>query len=131
MQRLILAMAERDGIETCAFEFVMVAGHFLARDENIFTFFEGVEVKPPEQSGQQIALASCVSASSDCHSVLTDLDCALYGACRLLLIPSKYQFVSDYCFYSHRNRRMQMPCNMQWNRESVADWLSLSVTVYC
>lgn len=52
MQRLILAMAERDGIEACGFEFVMVAGHFLARDENIFTFFEGVQVKPPEQSGQ-------------------------------------------------------------------------------
>ena len=56
MQRLLLAMAERDGIETCAFEFVMVAGHFLARDENIFTFFEGVQVKPPEQSGQELRL---------------------------------------------------------------------------
>ena len=33
-------------------------------------------------------------------------------------------------FYSHRNRRMQMPCNVQLNRESVADLLSLSVTVY-
>ena len=54
MQRLILAMAERDGVENCAFEFVMVAGHFLARDENIFTFFEGVQVKPPEQSGDDL-----------------------------------------------------------------------------
>lgn len=54
MQRLILAMAERDGIDACDFEFVMVAGHFLARDENIFTFFEGVQVKPPEPSGQQM-----------------------------------------------------------------------------
>ena len=53
MQRLILAMAERDGIEACDSEFVMVAGHFLARDENIFTFFEGVQVKPPEHSGQR------------------------------------------------------------------------------
>ena len=57
MQRLILAMAERDGIEACGFEFVMVAGHFLARDENIFTFFEGVQVKPPEQSGEQYTAA--------------------------------------------------------------------------
>lgn len=53
MQRLILAMAERDSIEACDFEFVMVAGHFLARDENIFTFFEGVQVKPPEHSSQR------------------------------------------------------------------------------
>ena len=59
MQRLLLAMAERDGIDACDFEFVMVAGHFLARDENIFTFFEGVQVKPPEPSGQQIC-ALCV-----------------------------------------------------------------------
>ena len=59
MQRLILAMAERDGIDACNFEFVMVAGHFLTRDENIFTFFEGVQVKPPEHSGQQIC-APCV-----------------------------------------------------------------------
>ncbi|KAL3135793.1 Trehalose-6-P synthase/phosphatase complex synthase subunit [Trebouxia sp. C0010 RCD-2024] len=54
MQRLILAMAERDSIEACDFEFVMVAGHFLARDENIFTFFEGVQVKPPEHSGRHL-----------------------------------------------------------------------------
>ena len=52
MQRLFLAMAERNGVEACDFEFVMVAGHFLARDENIFTFFEGVQVKPPEHQGQ-------------------------------------------------------------------------------
>lgn len=58
MQRLILAMAERDGIDACDFEFVMVAGHFLARDENIFTFFEGVQVKPPEPSGQQMPVPS-------------------------------------------------------------------------
>lgn len=61
MQRLILAMAERDGIDACHFEFVMVAGHFLARDENIFTFFEGVQVKPPEHSGQQtLVLQVCL-----------------------------------------------------------------------
>ncbi len=54
MQRLLLAMAERNGIEACDFDFVMVAGHFLARDENIFTFFEGVQVKPAENQGELI-----------------------------------------------------------------------------
>ena len=56
MQRLLLAMAERDGTEACDFEFVMVAGHFLARDENVFTFFEGHQVKPPEHSGKPVGL---------------------------------------------------------------------------
>lgn len=51
MQRMLLAMADRDGAEACNFDFVMVAGHFLARDENIFTFFEGQQVKPPEHHG--------------------------------------------------------------------------------
>ena len=51
MQRLFLAMAERNGVEACDFDFVMVAGHFLARDENVFTFFEGVQVKPAENQG--------------------------------------------------------------------------------
>ncbi|KAL0043722.1 hypothetical protein WJX82_000124 [Trebouxia sp. C0006] len=54
MQRLLLAMAERNGIEACDFDFVMVAGHFLARDENIFTFFEGVQVKPAENQGRHL-----------------------------------------------------------------------------
>ena len=71
MQRLILAMAERDGIDACDFEFVMVAGHFLARDENIFTFFEGVQVKPPEPSGQQwrerLPLNCCTMSVCRCH----------------------------------------------------------------
>lgn len=49
MQRMLLAMADRDGFEACNFDFVMVAGHFLARDENIFTFFEGQQVKSAEQ----------------------------------------------------------------------------------
>jgi trehalose 6-phosphate synthase/phosphatase len=28
-----------------AYDFVLVAGHFLARDENIFTFFEGQSIQ--------------------------------------------------------------------------------------
>ena len=55
MQRMLLAMADRDGAEACNFDFVMVAGHFLARDENIFTFFEGQQVKPPEHQGMLLA----------------------------------------------------------------------------
>ena len=40
MQSIIAAMAERNGPPAVDFDFVMVAGHFLARDENIFTYFE-------------------------------------------------------------------------------------------
>ena len=54
MQRMLLAMAERNGAEACNFDFVMVAGHFLARDENIFTFFEGQQVKAAEQHGMHL-----------------------------------------------------------------------------
>lgn len=56
MQRMLLAMADRDGAEACNFDFVMVAGHFLARDENVFTFFEGQQVKPPEHHGTLLQL---------------------------------------------------------------------------
>ena len=40
MQSIIAAMAERNGPPAVDFDFVLVAGHFLARDENIFTYFE-------------------------------------------------------------------------------------------
>ena len=40
MQSIIAAMAERNGPAAVDFDFVLVAGHFLARDENIFTYFE-------------------------------------------------------------------------------------------
>ncbi|KAK9828321.1 hypothetical protein WJX74_008705 [Apatococcus lobatus] len=50
MQRIIAAMADREGLAGVEFDFVMVAGHFLARDENIFTFFEGQGVRTYEAS---------------------------------------------------------------------------------
>jgi len=46
MQRILELMAE-DHTDNASmdFEFVLVAGHFLMRDENIFTYFEGQGVK--------------------------------------------------------------------------------------
>ena len=46
MQRILELMAEDhdDGI-TMDCDFVLVAGHFLMRDENLFTYFEGQGVK--------------------------------------------------------------------------------------
>ena len=32
-------------MDAVQYDFVLVAGHFLARDENIFTFFEGQSLK--------------------------------------------------------------------------------------
>lgn len=40
MQSVIAAMADRSGPASVDYDFVLVAGHFLARDENIFTYFE-------------------------------------------------------------------------------------------
>ncbi len=45
MSRIINSIAERVGHEAVQYDFVLVAGHFLARDENIFTFFEGQSLK--------------------------------------------------------------------------------------
>lgn len=45
MSGIINAIAERLGHDAVQFDFVLVAGHFLARDENIFTFFEGQSLK--------------------------------------------------------------------------------------
>eukprot|EP00884_Botryococcus_braunii_P003352 jgi/Botrbrau1/13017/Bobra.0389s0014.1 len=41
MQRVLRLKAQRDGPESVKFDFVFVAGHFLGRDENIFTYFQG------------------------------------------------------------------------------------------
>ena len=45
MQRIVATMAERCGAVAVAADFVLAAGHFLARDENLFTFFEGHTLK--------------------------------------------------------------------------------------
>ena len=51
MQRIIELMAEEYGDNARVdYDFVLVAGHFLMRDENIFTYFEGQGVKV-EQHG--------------------------------------------------------------------------------
>lgn len=48
MQRFLQVMAMRDGAEAADFEFVLVAGHFLMRDENVFTLFEGKSLNVPD-----------------------------------------------------------------------------------
>ncbi|KAK9804133.1 hypothetical protein WJX73_003206 [Symbiochloris irregularis] len=48
MQRFLQALAAHDGPDAADFEFVLVAGHFLMRDENLFTFFEGRSLQPPD-----------------------------------------------------------------------------------
>ena len=45
MSRIINAIAAREAHEAVQYDFVLVAGHFLVRDENIFTFFEGQSLK--------------------------------------------------------------------------------------
>ncbi len=57
MQRIVAAMADREGPSRVEFDFVMVAGHFLARDENIFTFFEGQGVRTYEASKNMAPLS--------------------------------------------------------------------------
>ncbi len=41
MERVLAAMVELNGIQAVAYDYVLVAGHFLTRDENVFTLFEG------------------------------------------------------------------------------------------
>ena len=45
MSRIIGAIVEQTGPAAAAYDFVLVAGPFLARDENIYTFFEGQSLK--------------------------------------------------------------------------------------
>lgn len=46
MQRILELMAEDHTDDASMdFDYVLVAGHFLMRDENIFTYFEGQGVK--------------------------------------------------------------------------------------
>lgn len=65
MSRIINSIAERVGMDAVQYDFVLVAGHFLARDENIFTFFEGQSLKvrmhsppPSARCGQGCLLPS-------------------------------------------------------------------------
>jgi hypothetical protein len=41
MQRMMRLMIQREGPEAVKFDFALVGGHFLGRDENIFTYFQG------------------------------------------------------------------------------------------
>lgn len=43
---LLRRMAELDGLNSMAFDFVVILGHFLRKDENIYTLFEGKTVIP-------------------------------------------------------------------------------------
>jgi hypothetical protein len=52
MQRVLRLKAQRDGPESVKFDFVFVAGHFLGRDENIFTYFQGHNINVSGDSGK-------------------------------------------------------------------------------
>ena len=55
MQRILELMAEDHKDAACInFDFVLVAGHFLMRDENIFTYFEGQGVKIDHHSASRL-----------------------------------------------------------------------------
>ena len=57
MQRILELMAEDHKDVACInFDFVLVAGHFLMRDENIFTYFEGQGVKIDHHSAPPLKL---------------------------------------------------------------------------
>lgn len=47
MERVLAAMEE---LHSVAFDYVLVAGHFLIRDENVFTLFEGGRGASPPAS---------------------------------------------------------------------------------
>lgn len=61
MSRIINAIAARGAQEAVRYDFVLVAGHFLVRDENIFTFFEGQSLKV------SLAAVFCAHCWSACH----------------------------------------------------------------
>ncbi len=60
MQRILAAMAERCGPGAVAADFVLAAGHFLARDENLFTFFEGHALKARAAPPPDARHAACI-----------------------------------------------------------------------
>lgn len=51
MQRVLRLITQRDGPESVKFDFVFVAGHFLGRDENIFTYFQGHNISATGDPG--------------------------------------------------------------------------------
>lgn len=55
MERVLAAMGE---LHSVAFDYVLVAGHFLIRDENVFTLFEGGRGASPPASPSTINTAS-------------------------------------------------------------------------
>ena len=67
MQRIVATMAERCGAAAVAADFVLAAGHFLARDENLFTFFEGHAVKVRTRL-QNVVLSMQVCQAELCPS---------------------------------------------------------------
>lgn len=80
MHRIVHTMAERSALTSMEFDFVLVAGHFLARDENIFTYFEGHKVRLPNNHGrhllhhQMAAQAHRASLAAAPLSVLQEMD---------------------------------------------------------
>ena len=101
MQRIIAAMADREGPVGVEFDFVMVAGHFLARDENIFTFFEGQGVRTYEAS--KIAAPLSISKQVRPHLSPGNDQGIMYVRVVIAYLPS------DVCFAKVSNERMILP----------------------
>lgn len=130
MSRIVAAIVERSGAAAVQYDFVLVAGHFLARDENIFTFFEGQSLKArccpdrnpktpeaqnPENPGYSLlrlhALCSkhlCCSGRESAAAVVTNCCLLLFphgGSCPCLASSlkrlAKLLFAKLWSRYSH------------------------------
>lgn len=66
MQSILHAMVELGGAPAIDFDFVLVVGHFLTRDENIFTFFEVRHWQNLANGGlaRHLTCAACMSWGS-------------------------------------------------------------------
>ncbi|KAK9822383.1 hypothetical protein WJX81_006174 [Elliptochloris bilobata] len=74
MQRIVAAIAERCGPASVAADFVLATGHFLARDENLFTFFEGhaLKVRPSARGERGLAALPEVGDEAEPYGAAAD-----------------------------------------------------------
>jgi hypothetical protein len=96
MQSILHAMVEQGGPPEIDFDFVLVVGHFLTRDENIFTFFEARRQRLHRIWSTPHHIPD---AATSCHPVAPD---PLQAA----PLPHTVHAVSHQLFYL----AMQIPC---------------------
>ena len=72
MQSILHAMVEQGGPPEIDFDFVLVVGHFLTRDENIFTFFEA---GPPAFLAHHLKTVSSPCCLLMCRHALFIMTC--------------------------------------------------------